>query len=65
MNLYVVVVYLISAVNGELQQELVSSKPMTAEACMEALSDRGPVPVRDGLAQFAVCKKVEGGKVST
>jgi hypothetical protein len=60
MNLYVIVIYLLNATTGDVEQTYVSSKPMTAQVCMEALSDRGPVPVKDGLAQFAVCKKVEG-----
>lgn len=63
-HLYVVVVYLLNAVNGDIEEQYVSSKPMTAEACLQALSDRGGVPVKDGLAQYAVCKQLED-EVST
>jgi hypothetical protein len=68
MNVYVIIVYLLNANTGDVEQTYVSSKPMTAEACLTALSERGPVPVKDGLAQFAVCQKAEdkaGDKVST
>lgn len=57
--LYTVVVYLLNAVTGDVEQELISPEPMTLESCLEALTDRGPVPVQDGLAQFVVCKQVE------
>jgi len=59
MNLYVIVIYLLNATTGDVERTYVSSKPMTVEVCLAALSERGPVPVKDEQAQFAVCKKVE------
>lgn len=64
MNIYVIIVYLLNATTGDVEQTYVSSKPMTAEACLAALSERGPTSVKDGLAQFAICKKVEDKKTS-
>jgi hypothetical protein len=58
-SLYVIVVYLLNASNGELESEYVSSKPLTLEVCARSLIERGPVPVKDGQAQFAVCRKLE------
>lgn len=59
MNLYAIVIYLISATTGDLQQEYQSSKPMLLADCHAALIARGPVPVKDGMAQFAVCKRLD------
>lgn len=55
--LYVIVLYLINATTGELEHTLVSDEPLTLEQCNKVLIERGPVPVVDGLAQFAVCQK--------
>jgi hypothetical protein len=57
--LYVIVVYLLNATTGEPEQEYRSAMPMTLEECSRTLTDRGPVPVKDGLATFAVCSKLE------
>jgi hypothetical protein len=58
-SLYVIVVYLLNASNGELESEYVSSEPVTLEVCAQSLIDRGPVPVKDGQAQFAFCRKLD------
>ena len=57
--LYVIVVYLLNATTGEPEQEYRSATPMTLEDCSRALMERGPVPVKDGLATYAVCSKLE------
>jgi hypothetical protein len=62
--LYTIVVYLINATTGDLEREIVSSKPLTLEQCNLALIERGPVPVKDGQATFMVCRKDETVKVS-
>lgn len=61
--LYTIIVYLINATTGDLEQEYASSQPMTLEQCSQTLINRGPVLAKDGLAQFAVCRKIEA-KVS-
>ena len=61
MSLYVIVIYLLNATTGEPQEQYVSRTPMTLEACSKALMDRGPVPVKDGLATYSVCQKISGG----
>lgn len=62
--IYQIIVFLLNATTGELEQEYASSQPMTLEACDRALIERGPVPVKDNQAQFAVCRKVETKKVA-
>ena len=63
MTLYTIIVYLISATTGDLEQEYASSQPMTLEQCSQTLILRGPVLVKDGHAQVSVCRKVETKKV--
>lgn len=60
MSLYVIVIYLLNATTGEPEQQFVSRKPLTLEQCSQALMDRGPVPVKDGLATYTVCQKLQG-----
>lgn len=57
--LFIIVVYLLNAKTGEVEQQLVSQTPMTLEQCSQTLVERGPVAVREGLAVFAVCEKVK------
>lgn len=59
-TLYVIVIYLLNSTTGDLEQELRSSTPLTLEQCNRVLIERGPVPVKDGLAQMAVCQKLKG-----
>jgi len=57
---YVIVIYLLNSTTGDLEQELRSSAPLTLEECNQVLIDRGPVPVKAGQAQMAVCQKLKG-----
>ena len=62
--LYTMWIIVISAVNGDVLDEEAGSKPMTLEECNRMLIEKGPIPVHDGKAIFAVCRKAEG-KVGT
>lgn len=62
--LYSIIVFMLNATTGEPEQEYASSQLLTIEECNQALIERGPVPVKDNQAQYAVCRKVETKKVS-
>lgn len=62
--LYVIVVLLLNATTGEVEDEQVSNVPMSLEDCTKTLVERGPVPVTDGVAIVAGCRKLEA-KVTT
>jgi len=52
-------IIVISAINGDVIDEQIGSTPMTLEDCNRTLIEKGPIPVHDGKAIFAVCRKVE------
>lgn len=59
MKLYILVIQLISAINGDVVHEYHSGEPVTLEACIKTMANKGPIPVRDGLATVLSCQKVE------
>lgn len=62
-SLFVVVLWLINATTGEVEQEQVASQPMTLEKCNETIEGK-IVKAEDNQAVFLFCRKAEG-KVST
>lgn len=57
--LYFIVILFISNTTGELDHREVSTKPVTLRECTQALLDRGPVKVVDGMAQVGVCVRAD------
>jgi hypothetical protein len=57
--LYTIWVLVISSTDGHVIEEYVGSQPMTLERCNISLIEKGPIPVHDGKAVVAMCRKVE------
>jgi hypothetical protein len=58
--LYVILIQLISAVNGDVIFEYHVGTPMTLEECNAELLKQGVIPAHDGVAIVTFCDKVGG-----
>jgi hypothetical protein len=57
--LYVILITIISAVDGQVIEQYTDGEPVTLEQCNRTLIEKGPIPAHDGLAIVASCKRVD------
>jgi len=58
--LYIVLIQLISAVDGSVITQYHVGEPVTLQECNAKLLRMGPIKARDGIAVVTWCQKVGG-----